>query len=126
MDRGSAGAVCVGFAVDKLGNTTLGSCTHEFSKLGTLVSVPISGDTRAGVTEGREMLCNVARSSNSCNRIGAGKTPVRFDFLIACKKSLIAAINISFVSGGGGVTSVSGNQATVSVTRGEDVEVTCT
>ena len=85
MDRGSAGAVCVGFAVDKVGNTTLGSCTYEFSKLGTLVSVPISCDTRAGVTEGRAMLCNVARSSNSCNRIGSGKTPVRFDFLVACQ-----------------------------------------
>jgi hypothetical protein len=51
---------------------------------------------------------------------------VRLYFLIACKKSLMAAINTSVLSGGGGVTSVSGNQATVSVTRVERVAVTYT
>ena len=46
--------------------------------------------------------------------------------LIACKRSLIAAIRISFVSGRGGVISVAGNQATVSVMRVADVAVTNT
>ncbi len=53
-------------------------------------------------------------------------SPVRWYFLIACKRSLIAAIRISFVSGKGGVISVSGNQATVSVMRVADVAVTNT
>ena len=42
-------------------------------------------------------------------------------FLNCLQKSLIAAINISFASGRGGVTGVSGNQATVAVMRGADV-----
>ena len=50
--------------------------------------------------------------------------PVRLNFLIAFKKSLMAASNISCVVGSGGVTSVSGNHATVSVmTRGAEVAV---
>ena len=42
-------------------------------------------------------------------------------FLYRCKRSLIAAIRISFVSGKGGVISVSGNQATVSIMRVAEV-----
>ena len=54
------------------------------------------------------------------------KLPVRLKFLIARKKSFIAAMSISVALGGGGVTSVSGNHATVSVTREADVAVTKT
>jgi hypothetical protein len=54
------------------------------------------------------------------------RTPVRVYFFIAWRKSLIAAMRISFVSGSGGVTAVSGNQAIVSVMRGADVAVTWT
>ena len=53
-------------------------------------------------------------------------TPVRLYFLSAWRKSLIAAMRISFESGSGGVTAVSGNQAIVSVMRGADVAVTWT
>ena len=58
--------------------------------------------------------------------MGDENSPIRLYFVIDFKKSLIAAISISFVSGRGGVTDVSGNQATVSVTRGADVAVTWT
>jgi hypothetical protein len=54
------------------------------------------------------------------------KLPVRLKILIARKKSFIAAMSISVELGGGGVTSVSGNHATVSVTGGADVAVTKT
>lgn len=39
---------------------------------------------------------------------------------------MIAAMSISVAVGEGGVTAVSGNHATVSVTRGDDVAVTKT
>ena len=51
---------------------------------------------------------------------------MRLYFLIACKKSLIAAIKTSCISGAGGVTEVSGNHATVSATRVARVAVTYT
>jgi hypothetical protein len=54
------------------------------------------------------------------------KLPVRLKFLIARKKSFIAAMSISVALGGGGVTSVSGNHVTVSVSHEADVAVTKT
>ena len=74
-----------------------------------------------------EPLCREARASSiSWTRVGGLKLPVRLKFLIARKKSFIAAMSISVELGGGGVTSVSGNHATVSVTGGADVAVTKT
>jgi hypothetical protein len=67
-----------------------------------------------------------AKSCKSWKIIGDVNCPMGLYFVIAFKKSLIAAISISFVSGRGGVTDVSGNQATVSVTRGVDESVTWT
>jgi len=72
------------------------------------------------------VLCRDAKSCKSWTRVGDGNSPIRLYFVIAFKKSLIAAISISFSSDRGGVTGVSGNQATVSVTRGADVAVTWT
>ena len=69
------------------------------------------------------MLCRDARSCKSWTRVGDKSSPTRLCFLIVFKKSLIAAINTSFAAGRGGVTDVSGNQATVSVMRA-DVAVT--
>ncbi len=70
--------------------------------------------------------CREARSCRSCTRVGGRSAPVRWYFLIAWRKSLIEAMSNSDVSGGGGVTAVSGNQATVSVMRVADVSVTYT
>ena len=73
-----------------------------------------------------EPLCREARASISWTRVGGIKLPVRLKILTARKKSFIAAMSISVELGGGGVTSVSGNHATVSVTGGADVAVTKT
>ena len=73
-----------------------------------------------------EPACSEARASRSWTRVGGKKLPVRLNCLSAREKSLMAAISISVALGGGGVTSVSGNHAMVSVARGEDVAVTMT
>ncbi len=75
---------------------------------------------------GGEPACSEARASRSWTRVGGTKLPVWWNGLSAREKSLIAAISISVALGGGAVTSVSGNHAMVSVTRGEDVAVTMT
>ena len=103
-----------------VGNSTLVSCTILSSGTTTLFSVQISG---ADGKSAGGALCRVARSCNSCARVGDIISPVRLYFLIAWSRSLIAATKISFVSGRGGVISVSGNQATVSVMRVADVAV---
>ena len=66
------------------------------------------------------------QGGQSFNILDGMKLPVRLKFLIARKISFIAAMSISVALGGGGVISVSGNHATVSVTRGADVAVTKT
>ena len=71
-------------------------------------------------------VCKEARSCRSCTRVGGRSAPVRWYFLSAWRKSLIEAMSNSDMSTGGGVTVVSGNQATVSVMRGADVAVTFT
>ena len=54
-----------------------------------------------------EPLCREARVSISWTKVGGMKLPVRLKFLIARKKSFIAAMSISVALGGGGVISVS-------------------
>jgi len=73
-----------------------------------------------------EPLCREARASISWTKVGGMKLPVRLKFLIARKKSFIAAMSISVALGGGGVISVSGNHVTVSVSHEADVAVTKT
>jgi len=147
MDNGAKGAVWAGLEIAKVGNTTLssctgwsgvatlGSCTDELGTAGcaTLGSIrgasTSGGEVATGEREGQgsaEPVCREARASRSWTRVGGMKLPVRLNCFIAREKSLIAAMSISVAVGDGGVTAVSGNHATVSVTRGEDVAVTKT
>ena len=145
IGSGAEGAVTMGFAMAKVGSTTLGSCKN--CDVSTLVSCMNSGvvashgsHTGVAVTGGctttgavasvmgkvqdcGELLCNAARASRSWTRVGATKFPVRLNCFQAREKSFIAAMSISFASGVGGVTAVSGNHATVSVMRGEHFAV---
>ena len=136
IEVGANGTVSTGLAAAKVGNTTLCSgtlsnggtttlcsCTGSGMR-GTLCSRTGSRASSGGAGGGGGATWSEARSWRSWTRVGGRSSPVRLYFLIACKKSLIAAIKTSCVSSGGGVTDVSGNHATVSATRFARVDVT--